>query len=62
MDVQIVGDPNDLSQVGVTIHSDGWLKHWNVAIATLESAALGCNGYCVLWLYPVKNGVSVSDE
>ena len=59
LDVQIVGDPNNIPQVGVTIHSDGRLKHRNVAIATLESAALGCNGYCVLWLYPVKNGVSV---
>lgn len=61
-DAQVIGDPNELPQIGVAIHSDGWLEYWDVAIATLESAAFGCDDYCVLWLYPVENSVPVNDE
>ncbi len=49
-------------KLALPIHSDSWLEHWNVASATLKSAALGCNGYCVFWLYPVENSVPVNDE
>ena len=49
-------------KLALLLHLDGWLEHGDVAIAILESDALGGNGYFVLWLYPMEHGFPANNE